>query len=128
VGVYSNEDLVKKACHLINKQLKKWVHIIETDDIRIEESDNTMKHCFDIVLENEDFTIGKVIEYMMYSQFFEGKQILTFCGFNKMHPHDAHSILRLAYKEDTDRSVIKQHLVSAITDAIHIFHTIGSKF
>lgn len=128
IGVYSNEDLVKQACHLINKQLKKWVHLIETDDIRIEISDNTMKHCFDIILENEDFTIGKVIEYMMYSQFFEGKRVLSFCGFNKMHPHDANSILRLAYKEDTDVSVIKQHLVSTITDAIQIFHTIGSKF
>jgi len=128
IGVFSNEDLVKQSCHLLNKQLKKWIHTIETDNIKMVESQNTMKHSFDIILENEDFTIGKVIEYMMYSYFFEGTRILSFCGFNKMHPHDTDSILRIAYKEDTERTVIKQHLVTAITNAIDIFHSIGSKF
>jgi len=128
VGVYSNDDLIKKSCSILEKRLQHWIQIIETDEIQIKQDMTTMKHSFDVILVDEDYTIGKVIEYMMYSLFFEGNRSLTFCGCNKLHPHDAYILLRLAYKEDTDRSSVKQHLVSAITDAIQIFHSIGGKF
>jgi DNA-directed RNA polymerase alpha subunit len=128
VGVFSNEALVFKAAGLLQSKLERWIQKLETDDVRIVESVNTMKNCWDVILENEDFTIGKVVEYMMYAKYFEEVKILSFCGFNKMHPHDADGILRVAYKEETDRSVVKQNLVSAITDAIQIFKTIGSVF
>jgi hypothetical protein len=45
-----------------------------------------------------------------------------------MHPHDTFVILRIAYKEETDRAVVKQNLSSAIDDAVQIFKRIGSIF
>ena len=39
-----------------------------------------MKNAFDITLENEDYTIGKVIEYFMLVKFYDTK-MLTYCGF-----------------------------------------------
>jgi DNA-directed RNA polymerase subunit L len=79
---------------------------------------------YDIILKNEDYTIGKIIEYILYTKFYENTQILTFCGFKKMHPHDTDSIIRIAYKEVTDKTTIKQNLKSCIDDAIAIYKKI----
>jgi DNA-directed RNA polymerase subunit L len=41
-----------------------------------------------------------------------------------MHPHDSESIIRVAYKEDTDKSTIKQNLKSCIVDLKRVFENI----
>jgi DNA-directed RNA polymerase subunit L len=64
----------------------------------------TIKNCFDVVLEYEDYTIGKILEYVLYSKYYEGQRIMTYCGFSKVHPHDTFSIIRVAYSENVDKS------------------------
>ena len=128
VGVYDNKDIVKKSCFILIDKLKKLDVSIDTDELSILDSENTMKNCYDIILENEDYTIGKVIEYMLYSKFFEDMKILTFCGFKKMHPHDTDSIVRVAYREPVDKSIIKQNLKSCINDLIKLYQIISDKF
>jgi DNA-directed RNA polymerase subunit L len=128
VGVYDNKDIVKKSCFILIDKLKKLDVSIETDELSILDSENTMKNCYDIILENEDYTIGKVIEYMLYSKFFEDMKILTFCGFKKMHPHDTDSIVRVAYREPVVKSIIKQNLKICINDLIKLYQIISDKF
>ena len=128
VGVFSNDELVKMATHILTKKLTELANYLEKDKLKIVESDNTMKNCYDIVLENEDYTIGKTLEYMLYSKFFEGDKELSFCGFKKMHPHDTDSIVRVAYKKETDPSIIKQHIMVCLLEAGDVFKKIGSKF
>jgi len=128
VGVFANNELVKKACEILLKKLTDMIVLIDKDDLKIIPSQNTMPFSFDIILENEDYTIGKALEYMLYSKFFEDMKILSFCGFKKMHPHDSDSIIRIAYKELTDMNVIKQNLKAAISDAMFVFEKIGEKF
>ena len=48
-------------------------------------------------------------------------KILTYCGYKKMHPHDSHSIIRLAYKKEVDISFIKQNLIDCLLDAVQIY-------
>ena len=55
-------------------------------------------------------------------------KILNYCGFKKMHPHDSDSIIRLAYKETTEISTIKQNLKACISEAKLVFEKIGEKF
>jgi DNA-directed RNA polymerase subunit L len=83
-----------------------------------------MSNCFDIILENEDYTLGKIIEYMLYTKFYEGVKILTYCGFKKMHPHDTDSIIRVAYFEESGRDIVKQNFKEGIADAINIYQKI----
>jgi DNA-directed RNA polymerase subunit L len=73
---------------------------------------------------NEDYTIGKIIEYMFYSKFYEDLQTLTFCGFKKMHPHDNDSIIRIAYKESVDKATIKQNLKACVETAVNVYKKI----
>jgi DNA-directed RNA polymerase subunit L len=80
-----------------------------------------MSNSYDVILENEDYTIGKAIEYLLYTKFYEGIKTLTYCGYKKMHPHDSDSIIRLAYKENVDISFIKQNLLECVIDAIQIY-------
>jgi DNA-directed RNA polymerase subunit L len=128
IGVFDNRSLVKKACTILVSKLEELDTIIDTDDIKINPSDNTMKNCFDIILENEDYTIGKVIEFMLYAKFFENLKTLSYCGFKKMHPHDTDSIIRVAFKESTEKATVKQNLKSCLNDAVTIYKNITKKF
>ncbi len=127
VGIYDNVELIHKACEILIDKLHFQDTLLEKDELVIEKSQNTMANSYDIILENEDYTIGKVIEYIMYAKFYETK-VLTFCGFKKMHPHDAHSIIRVAYKDAIEMSTIKGNLKECIGDAIQVFAKVKKEF
>jgi len=132
VGVYTNMELLTMSCDILIARLRGLDQIIEQDQLKINISQNTMTNCFDIILENEDYTIGKIVEYVLYAKFFEQKQdeqnVLSYCGFKKMHPHDPDSIIRVAYLEPSDRTTIKGHLKECITDAIQVYEKCKSTF
>jgi DNA-directed RNA polymerase subunit L len=80
--------IVNKACLVIIQKLENVIREIEVNMDIIKVSENTLANSYDIILENEDYTIGKVIEYILYSRLFEGEnKMLNFCGFKKQHPH-----------------------------------------
>ena len=101
--------------------------IIDKDEIEIKLSENTTSNCYDIILENEDYTIGKVIEYFLLTKFYE-RGILTFCGFKMLHPHDTYSLIRVAYKEPVEVSYIKGHLKECISHSVDVFKKIRKEF
>ena len=127
IGIYENVELVHKACEILIEQFQYQDTLIEKDELKIEKSQNTMSNSFDIILENEDYTIGKVLEYFLYTKFYETK-LLTFCGFKKMHPHDSYSIIRVAYKDAIDISTIKGHLKECIDESIQVFSRVKKEF
>jgi DNA-directed RNA polymerase subunit L/DNA-directed RNA polymerase alpha subunit len=127
VGIYDNVELIHKACEILIEKLQYQDTLLEKDELTIEKSQNTMSNSYDIILENEDYTIGKVIEYILYTKFYETK-ILTFCGFKKMHPHDTYSIIRVAYKDPIDISTIKGNLKESINDAVQVFTKVKKEF
>jgi DNA-directed RNA polymerase subunit L len=140
VGVFSFKQLITTACGVLKERLSELNNIIESNELSIEPSQNTMANCYDITLENEDYTIGKIIEYMLYTFFYENNKnvkknkepsninTLTYCGFKKFHPHDSHSIIRVAYKTRTNPSIIKGHLQLCIAESIKIYNTIMQYF
>ena len=127
VGIYDNVELIHKACEILIEKLQYQDTLLEKDELTIEKSQNTMSNSYDIILENEDYTIGKVIEYIMYTKFYETKT-LTFCGFKKMHPHDTHSIIRVAYRDPVDISTIKGNLKECLDDAVQVFARVKKEF
>jgi len=128
IGVYTNVEIMNKACEIIDKRLQELEMLINTDEIEIKNSLNTMSNCFDIKLENEDYTIGKLLEFILYEKFFEGTKILSFVGFKKFHPHDMESIIRVAFKQPVDVSSIKGYLQESIQDARNIYAKIRKEF
>jgi len=126
LGIYDNKDLVRKACAILQNKLIDIIQGVESMPIFI--SDTTMENCFDIRLENEDYTIGKVIEYIMYTKFYEGDKTLTFCGFKKFHPHDTESTVRIAFDKKSDLSRVRQYLKEVCVDGQEIFKDIHGLF
>jgi DNA-directed RNA polymerase alpha subunit/DNA-directed RNA polymerase subunit L len=127
VGVFTNSELIETSCKILINSFDGLNNLIEKDDLKIIKSQNTMANCFDVILENEDYTIGKVLEYFLYTKYYE-TNMLTFCGFKKMHPHDTYSIIRVAYSEAVEISTIKGHLQECNTESINIFKRIRKEF
>jgi DNA-directed RNA polymerase subunit L len=127
IGIYSNNEIVDMACTILINKFNELISTIEKDELEIKISDNTMSNCFDIILENEDYTIGKVLEYFLHTKFYE-TNMMTFCGFKKMHPHDNYSIIRVAYREPADKSHVKGHLKEASEDSIQVYTRLRKDF
>ena len=88
-------------------KIQLYENEIQTDDSLIQPSETTIPNCFDITLKNEDYTLGKILEFLLFTKFY-GKT-LTFCGFNKPHPHNPDSIIRLGFKKQTEIPEIVSH-------------------
>jgi len=127
VGVYTNAEILVKACKIMINKLENLDSIIDKDEIEIKVAENTMPNSYEIILENEDYTIGKVIEYFLLTNFYE-RGTLTFCGFKMLHPHDSYSIIRIAYKEPVELSYIKGNLKQCITYSVETFNKIRKEF
>lgn len=128
VGVYESNELVKLACKVLSKKLEDMMTSIDSDLVPIRMSEVTMENSFDIILENEDYTMGKLLEYMMHEYYYEGEKILNFCGFKKFHPHDDESIIRIAYKKPNDKNMVRMHLNACCAKAKELFDKIAKMF
>ena len=128
IGVFDNKTLIKHACNILRQYFLTMYRNLESEVIPIRSSLSTMENSFDITLMDADYTVGKVLEYILYDKYFEGQQILSYCGFKKVHPHDNDSVIRLAYKEETEKHILKQHLRDVCTDAAEVFDKIYKMF
>jgi DNA-directed RNA polymerase subunit L len=128
LGIYENQEIVKLACDVLIRKLLEMVQLIDSDLVPINISETTMDFCYDIVLENEDYTMGKILEYILYETFYVTEKKLSFCGFKKYHPHNTDSIIRVAYKEPTDRNMVRQHLKTACIDAEKVYKQLKGLF
>jgi len=131
VGIYSNEELLQMACNILIANLKKVYQRLDTDEMIIHTSMTTLKNSFEIILENHednlDYTLGKILEYLFYTKYYESK-VASFCGFTKLHPHDNMSIIRVAYMEPVDKSVVKGHFMECIDIGLQIYTHCQKKF
>jgi len=129
VGVFDNRDIVKTAANVLVKKFQLLIDDLESEIVlSILNSETTIENCYDVILENEDYTIGKVIEYILYEKYYIGEKTLTFCGFKKFHPHDTNSTIRIAFEKKSDKSMIKSYLHTACTDAQEVFKKIYKLF
>jgi DNA-directed RNA polymerase subunit L len=128
VGVYEESEIVKKACAVLQGKFVDLIQRLDADEFTIITSESSVLNCYDLILVGEDYTIGKVLEYILYERFFHGEKVLSFCGFKKMHPHDPDSIIRIAYKNTTDKTMVRQHVRSACVDAEEFYTKVYSMF
>ena len=117
IGIYENTDIISKACGILIDKFNNLSKINDNDELEIEPSHTTLEHSYDIILENEDYTIGNILHYELYSTFYIDLKTLSYVGFKKMHPHDSHSIIRLAFaSEQSNKNNIKIILAQIIKE------------
>jgi len=128
IGVYDCRELVRKSCIVLQNKFIDFIQNLDSDIVPIEMSETTVAHSYDMTLEDEDYTMGKCIEFVVYSKFYEGTKQLSFCGFKKFHPHDKNSKLRIAFEKKGDKSDVKKCVREACVDIQEIFTKIFQMF
>jgi DNA-directed RNA polymerase II subunit RPB3 len=131
IGIYDNRSIIKKGCAVLQNKFVAMIEAINSDIVPIERSETTMDHCFDITLEDEDYTMGKVLEYILYDSYYEGEKVLSFCGFKKFHPHLPSSTIRVAFSRDAGnegKRICKDMLVDACNQAQNVYSKIFGMF
>lgn len=128
IGVYDNIEIVKMGCDILQKKFIDTIEYIDSDIIPIVISETTIDNCFDIVLENEDYTVGKVLEYFLNDIFYEKEKKLSYVGFKKFHPHNTESIIRIAFNDTNDRNMVRQILRNSCVEAETFFKKVFELF
>tara|TARA_B110000483_G_scaffold243664_1_gene335087 strand:- start:113 stop:1255 length:1143 start_codon:yes stop_codon:yes gene_type:complete len=138
VGPFSEMSIIYKACYGMINKIKNFSNNIQSDESIIELSDNTIQNSYDITLIDEDYTLGKVLEYILYEKYYiidttkveenASNKYLTYCGFAKPHPHINKSLIRLAFLNEKEKIDIITLLVDVCNTAIIIFEKISNDF
>lgn len=128
IGVFENMYLIKKAIKIIIDKLAIIIKIYSNQNNLINESKSTIPNSFDIILENEDYTIGKILEFTLYQIYYSEKESLTYCGFRKPHPHINQSLIRLGFKDPADKKIASVYIINAAIIGIQLYKKILSQF
>jgi DNA-directed RNA polymerase subunit L len=126
VGPLTNMSIVDKASRLMIAKLQRLQETIQSEPGTIIISETTIPNCFDIILKGEDYTLGKVVEFILYAKHYG--EALHYCGFRKPHPHIDESIIRIGFKNPTDKVSVATMVVNAAVDGIRIYEIIGKTF
>lgn len=130
IGVFTNEELIKKACLVLNVKFHQLSEKITNDEIVYEKDCINIKNSFDVKLFGVGYSLGKNIEYMLHDRFLNKSKVLTYVGFIKRHPHDDHSIIRVVFKDETkaNKDNIRSLLQSSIDYCIQNYSNISDSF
>ena len=139
VGVYTNVQLVTKSCDIMMKKCEKLLADLEHSSseggmkvkniIEPANERTTIKNAFCIHLIGEDYTLGKVIEYLLFSNYYDKSDgVASFCGFKKPHPHALDSFIILAFKEETELSKVQEYVSKVVSECISIFKSLFESF
>jgi DNA-directed RNA polymerase subunit L len=116
--MYSNPQIIMEACVILLKKFDDLKHGIEHDEVTIIRSDNTLENCYDVILVNEDYTIGNILNYELFKIFYRDLKVINYVGFKKLHPHDTDSIIRISLEDKTKGiSSIKTMIIAVIEEA-----------
>ena len=143
VGVYTNVQLVTKSCDIMIKKCEKLLADMEHSSSSTETESKigmkniiepaneltTMKNAFCINLIGEDYTLGKAIEYLLFSNYYDKPDgVASFCGFKKPHPHSLDSFIIVAFKEETELSKVQEYVSKVVSECISIFKSLFESF
>jgi len=129
VGIYDNDKIIMEACNILSSKMNNLKELLTSDEVDIKRSDNLLENCYDITLVNEDYTVGNILNYELYSIFYTDLKIIDYVGFKKFHPHDTDSILRISLVDKTKGiPAIKTMVISVIDEALKKFTDIRKLF
>lgn len=129
VGPFNNMDIVYKSISIMIQKLEKFKSDLESkSNSMIKKSSSTIPNCYDVILEGEDYTLGKVIEYFIYDKHYIQDKSVLYCGFIKPHPHIPISIIRVGFNNENDESNLSKLLINIANNAIVIYDNISHYF
>ena len=132
ICVYDCEQLLHKAISILINKFKVLIDPTLPNpyniSMRITKNNTFFKNCYDVILENESYTIGKVIEHVLFADCVEVESpTLSFVSFLKEHPHNSFSLVRIVYIEDVAEQDVIDLLHEKFKYIIQIFEHIDAQ-
>ena len=133
----SHRSLILSSCAI---GTSKIVNLLESDDVLstlealkhvndlIYDANDTLENAYIITLQNEDYTIGKIIEYFLYNKYFVDEKTLTYVGFLKKHPHDDNSFIKISSKNLISKEDIIIMIENSVNSSILTLNSIKEYF
>jgi len=115
VGIYTNFELMDSATGILIQKLYTTLESLKNEPDLISDAIDTLENSYIIVLKNEDYTVGKIIEYKLFSKYFQEENMLNYVGFLKKHPHDKDSFIKIAAKN----ILSKDEIISMVEDCVN---------
>ena len=128
IGIYSNFKLMNLASTKLIEKLYMFLDALKSNANLIIEPADTMENCYVIIIENEDYTIGKIMEYYLYNTLFVEKKEINFVGFLKKHPHDTDSFIKMSYKIPISKDEIIVTMEEAVNQSALLLKSIKDHF
>lgn len=126
IGVYKNIEIIHMACDNIIQRLDVISQKCDSQSLSMNKDSTAMNDSVDIVLKGEDYTIGKVIEYILHEQYYKKDLELSYVGFIKKHPHDDYSIIRIAFSGNDDTGFSESNVYAMVKFACDVGKNIYS--
>jgi DNA-directed RNA polymerase subunit L len=135
VGVYTNEYIVKRGCQYLISRLNEMVTYLK--DAVIEDGfynqptfciymdTTTLNPTYCFYIQNDDYTIGKIVEKYLYNMY---RADIYYVSFKKEHPHDTHCLVSFTYNSEISNEGVIDNLRNVTTELIRIYESISSKF
>lgn len=125
IGVFSNLEIINKAFEILINKFEKYK---AKNDYIIIPTPAIINNSYDIQIE-DDYTIGYILQLMLYQEFYVKEKFLTYIGFKKFHPHDTHSIIRMAFiNQDSNEETAISLFKRSIEKTIEYLQELNSKF
>lgn len=127
IGVYENAELLHKACNILVDKLQKIYLDVQSGGLRIDTA-NTVEKAFDVILENEDYTIGKCLEYALYEQYYRKSRDIALVSFEKTHPLNSFGVLRIMFQnEEFGKEKVFEYVMNVCEYLVSIFEDFKGK-
>lgn len=126
-GIYENEDIVRRACLTLSQRFHYLKNALQENDETafLIESSRQIEKGYDVILKNGDYTIGVLLDDVLFRTYgMEGTNTLSFCGFNKEHPHLKQSVLRMGFREEQDIGLCKNLIYNACDNTEKMFENL----
>ena len=129
VGIYENTELMIKACEILLDKFQEQGRLLDEDTLEIKPANVTMENTYDVVLVNEDYTVGNILNFEIYDIYYNDLKKVSYVGFKKMHPHDSDSLLRISIVEaNLGKEFVKQMLKTVIKEILNNIQQIKGLF
>jgi DNA-directed RNA polymerase subunit L len=128
IGIYSNYKLLELGISLIIKKLYVTLESLKNNNELIYEATDTLENSYVITLLNEDYTIGKIIEYYLFNKYFKEDKVINYIGFLKKHPHDDNSCIKISFKNLVSKDELLIMIEDSVNNSILLLNSIKEYF
>lgn len=132
LGVFSNQAILQKACTYLIERMTEFSKFLENASFTKSQFGDLepfglyqSESGFYLRIEDDDYTIGKLIENHLNLMFHKE---IYYISFKKDHPHDSHCFVSFEYKNPVELEILTKHLSQVSTQVIESYKTISTYF